>query len=79
MVYITSEEFFKGMDTLFKVVGWIFSVFGIGGLILVIASYPKGLFSNDVLSFISGFIYSYMAVFGLFLLKFHNQIIVRPE
>ena len=79
MVDITYEEFLTGMDLLFRVVGWIFSVFGIGGLILVIASYPKGLFSNDVLSFISAFIYSYMAIFGLFLLKFHDEIIVRPE
>lgn len=79
MVDSNFEAFLVGLDTFFTILGWIFSVFGIGGLILVIATYPKGLFSDDVLSFMSGFIYSFMSIFGILLLKFHDKIIVRPE
>jgi len=46
---------------------------------MVVIFYPHQLFKDEVLSFMSFFIYSCMTIFGILLIKFHDKIIIKPK
>ncbi len=73
------ETFIDIMENVFLITGWIFLLVGLLGIIMVVISYPRNLFNDEVLSFISMFIYSCMTIFGVILAKFHDRILIRPK
>lgn len=75
----TFKAFIAALDSFFLLLGWVFSIFGVFGFILVIVFYPRGIFNDNILNYMSGFIYSFMGIMGIMLLKFHDKIIVRPR
>ena len=73
------EDFVDIMNGFFLILGWIFLLVGSFGVIMIIVSYPRNIFKDEVLSFMSVFIYGCMAVFGILLAKFHDRILIRPK
>jgi len=72
-------QFIDLLDRLFLVAGIIFLLLGFAGLILIITTYPKGMFKDDTFSMGFAFINGFMATMGIFLILFHDKIIVKPK
>ena len=75
----TFEHFVIIMSSFFLILGWIFLLVGLFGIIMVAVSYPRNIFRDEVLSFMSVFVYGCMAVFGIILAKFHDRILIKPK
>ena len=73
------EDFVDIMNSFFLILGWIFLLVGSFGVIMVSVSYPRNIFKDEVLSFMSVFIYGCMTVFGIILVKFHDRILIKPK
>jgi len=67
------------MDKVFLAAGIAFLFLGFAGIIIVLTSYDVGFFKDEVISFSFGFVNTFMALLGIFLILFHNKIIVRPK
>ena len=57
--------------------GVVFLVLGTIGLIIVLSGYR--IISSEVLQFSLGFISFYMLFFGLFLIAYHEKIVIKPK
>jgi len=76
---ISYEKFIDILDELFLIAGVVFLFLGFSGLIIIITSYPIGMFGDMVLDFAASFIYVFMSGMGIFLILFHKKIIVKPK
>lgn len=57
--------------------GVVFVILGIVGAIIVLSGYK--VISGEVLQFALNFVSFYMIIIGLFLIAYHEKIIVRPK
>jgi hypothetical protein len=72
IISTTAEDI---VDRILLWAGVVSLFIGVSGLILVI-TYPK-MYGDDILQFGVTFAYSYMIIIGVFLVLYHNKIIVR--
>ena len=71
-------RFIEILDRVFLIGGVIFLFLGFASFLIVIMSYPMGMFKDEVISFAFSFVSLFMIILGIFLILYHSKIIVKP-
>ena len=67
------------IDRLFLIAGLIFLFLGFAGVMIALLTYPEGPFKDEWFFLGMLTVNSFMTLLGIFLILFHEKIIVKPE
>lgn len=71
------QELIDLLDKLFLATGIIFLFLGFAGIVLVVTTYGVGMFRDEAFTLGFAFVNGFMTVLGIFLVFFHDKIIVK--